>query len=261
MFDNYPTVTGTAILLANAGNNYFTTDTMDYQQYGYFYFNHIPQCRYSVKVTESDPGLSEPMIPTYLGNVAHWTSATFQQISADVFSGNINLIEGETLSGTGQITGQIAMTPSDGYDVILYSSAMEPISFVSANNNGDFQFDGLPFGSYILFSEKFGFLSLLGYATLSAGNPFANIMLTSTTGLADNQNAEITIFPNPTSDFINFGFNLNNLVKVISTNGSLVKEEIPANGQLFVGDLPEGMYFLQINNEETISTIKFMIVR
>lgn len=260
MFDNYPTTTGTAILLANAGNNYFATDTMQYQQYGYFYFNHIPRCRYSVKITESDQGLSEPMIPTYLGNEAHWTSATFLSVADDVFSGNINLIEGESMSGSGQINGQVAMYPSDGYDVILYNLAMEPLNYVSADNNGYFSFSGLSFGSYILYSEKFSCMSLLGYATISATNPFADVVLSNATALADANAQEITIFPNPASDHINFDIDLESPVRIVSADGSFVKEGFALNGQLFVGDLPSGMYFLQIRSEELNFTTKLMIV-
>ncbi len=260
MFDDYPTTAGTAILLANAGSNYFAADTMQYQQYGYFYFNHIPRCRYSVKITESDQGLSGPMIPTYMGDEAHWTSATFISVANDVFSGNVHLIEGESTTGNGQITGQVAMSPSDGYDIILHTSTMTPVDYVSADIYGNFGFDDLPYGSYILFSEKFGCLSLLGYATLSSTNPNANVVLSTATALTEAEETEIAIFPNPASDYIHFGADIDNLVKIVSTDGILVKEVLATNGQLFVGNLPSGMYFLQVTSNNQTSTIKLMIV-
>jgi len=87
---------------------------------------------------------------------------------------------------------------------------------------------------------------------------------TSTKELAD-QNHEITIFPNPASDFINIemnGINANRLT-IYSPTGKMMKEiENAVSGQNFfisIAGYPGGIYFLKVETEMSILTKKVFI--
>lgn len=89
-------------------------------------------------------------------------------------------------------------------------------------------------------------------------NPLINNALTVIEGssplsLADNGNSKISLYPNPTSDFITLSNSeLLNIktVSVISTLGKIIKTGNFINGSFNVSDLAEGFYILAIETKD-----------
>ncbi len=238
-----PVVSGQAVLLYKAENQYFIHDTMQFSQYGYFYFNSVPTCPYSVRIPNAIDTSGVSVLPTYLGDVLHWTQSTFVQVSDDYFCANVSMIAEQNTSGSGSITGIIQAVHPDGYDVILYDNQMTPIKYVNAGNTGEFYFDQLPFGSYVLYSEKYGAYSFIGYADINASNLNQNVVLGSIASVSENIDDIPLLFPNPASNTLYFDRLLDVPVSVYTVDGQLAKVFAKQSIQYDVSDLPSGLYF------------------
>jgi len=84
-----------------------------------------------------------------------------------------------------------------------------------------------------------------------------------TTGLNNNpfEKLEVSIYPNPASEYITFNINQNQITKVqiFNSMGILFKEfSITQSTQLDISDLPKGLYFVRLKNysQQTIKFIK-----
>ena len=71
----------------------------------------------------------------------------------------------------------------------------------------------------------------------------------SGSGVQNLSNEAISIFPNPTNDVLNFKFNNqeNLSVKIYSINGQKVKDAVTVANQVNISELPNGMYFVELN--------------
>ena len=76
--------------------------------------------------------------------------------------------------------------------------------------------------------------------------------------VSDVQFQNLTIYPNPTKDYLTFeGFNTNINVTVYDVLGKQVRVKNVTNGEtLNVSELAAGIYTIKINNEVTSKFIK-----
>ena len=82
-----------------------------------------------------------------------------------------------------------------------------------------------------------------------------SVVAKNTTGIQNISNEAISVFPNPTHDMLNIKFNNqeNLLVKIYSINGQKVKEATTIANQVNISELPNGMYFVELNvNGKTV---------
>lgn len=255
------TETGTAVLLGKSNNNYFVVDTVDYLQYGYYYFTALPQCNYTIRIIEADWNMAGSSIPTYLGSALHWESASYITLTDDYFSGNITLTPKQSGLGSGEINGAINAVEPEGFDVILYSDNMSPFAFCPCSSNGDFHFGELPYGNYYLYTEKFGISSLIGYASLTQSGPSAYVTFDAATQIEEPESNTFNIYPNPASDKIRVNQAFKNEIRIYSTDGKLVLSAFSQDGMLDVSGLEEGLYFLRTVSDEKPVTISLIIAR
>ena len=89
------------------------------------------------------------------------------------------------------------------------------------------------------------------------------VLVVSTVGINENGQSLITIFPNPTTDFINI--NLNNTIAtqavIYDVYGKKINEEAltETDNRINVSELANGVYFIKIFNEgQIVSTTKFI---
>ena len=89
------------------------------------------------------------------------------------------------------------------------------------------------------------------------------VLVVSTVGINENGQSLITIFPNPTTDFINI--NLNNTMAtqavIYDVYGKKINEEAltETDNRINVSELANGVYFIKIFNEgQIVSTTKFI---
>ncbi|MDP4629849.1 MAG: CotH kinase family protein [Flavobacteriales bacterium] len=87
----------------------------------------------------------------------------------------------------------------------------------------------------------------------------------TTVHVSDLNNVPFNIYPNPTNDilYIETPFEKNFEIKVYTTQGTLVQRVQRTNAShtpLSLGNLPKGMYFIQIkNDDQTFSTQKIIV--
>ena len=95
---------------------------------------------------------------------------------------------------------------------------------------------------------------------------FDDVSITSnnSTGIKDNilANSDITIFPNPSSDYINIRIDENLTIKTITLfdlKGKVLKSFNKNNKSFIINDLKSGFYLLKINTEEGTIAKKLLI--
>lgn len=258
---SYPTTTGEAVLLGRSNNNYFSIDTCHYSQYGYFYFPSVPRCNYTVRITEADNIMTNAAIPTYLGSEIRWETAEFISPSDDYFNANITLTGQLPNSGICDISGYVNTTDPAGYDVLLYTDNMTPFSFRHCGSDGYFHFTGIPYGNYVVFSEKFGVASVSQSVSLSMSNPSAYVSLNTITQIEEQETPVFSVFPNPAEDFIQLTAMPDGEIRILTVDGKEVLTVYSTNGMVDVRQLSAGMYFMQTNLDGQPVTIQFVVYR
>ncbi len=78
------------------------------------------------------------------------------------------------------------------------------------------------------------------------------------TGVEETQMADFTVFPNPTTGLLNVTVAKDSKVSLYNINGQLIKTTVSNTNQLNwdLTDLTNGVYFLQVENNGTVSTQK-----
>ena len=82
-----------------------------------------------------------------------------------------------------------------------------------------------------------------------------------TTGLGNTQkDNSILVFPNPVKNILYFKNNPGNLtVEIYSYEGRIIKtEELGLSSEIAVGDLADGLYFINLSGKNRSETIKFV---
>ena len=81
------------------------------------------------------------------------------------------------------------------------------------------------------------------------------------TGVAENQNANINVYPNPANDVLTINVNSNNFkYQLINSLGQVVRSGNASNKAVIkVGDLNKGIYFLNINAGNQVSVQKVVV--
>lgn len=261
LLDGNNTTYGTAVLLGRSNNDYFIIDTASYQQYGYYYFTALPRCNYSVRIIESDGNLHSNSVPTYLGSVLQWETASYLNLTSDDYCANITLPAQQTGTGIGEISGIINSDDPSGYDALLYSNNMTPYSFRHCGTDGYFSFSGIPFGSFILVSEKYGVSSISQSITLSASNPSAFITFSPTTQMNEQEAIVFSVFPNPADDYIILSNKPESEIHIYTIEGKEIMMVPSMDKTIDIRQLRAGMYFLQTMLDGQIATIQFVVSR
>lgn len=83
-----------------------------------------------------------------------------------------------------------------------------------------------------------------------------NVLSTAENHRTENQ---ISLYPNPASDFIKINTDKDVEIKIYSISGSLVKQGKTVNKTLNVSDLPNGNYIILIGNDENKQSLKLVI--
>ncbi|HBG69570.1 MAG: hypothetical protein A2W93_13650 [Bacteroidetes bacterium GWF2_43_63] len=256
-----PTTTGKAVLLGHSNTSYFAIDTCYYSQYGYFYFSSVPRCNYSVRIIEADNIMQSTAIPTYLGSELSWESAVFANLTDDNFNANITLAQQQFGAGICEISGYINDANPAEFDILLYNENMIPVSFRHCDPNGNFHFNGIPYGTYRVFTEKFGVASMSETVLLSMSNPSAYISLNTITQIDESAKVNFAIYPNPAADYLQLTPAPEGEIHITSVEGKEVMTTSATDGVVDVRQLSAGMYFLQTSLDGQPVTVQFVISR
>lgn len=78
-------------------------------------------------------------------------------------------------------------------------------------------------------------------------------------GLQEEKTESIVVYPNPTTDLIQWkDGNAWSTVSILSANGELIRTGIASDGKMEVSDLPQGMYFVRFSAGDTEQIASFV---
>lgn len=256
--EGMPIDSGTAVLLRECNSIYEFVDTLHFDTLGYYYFNNIPQCNYLVKIIDAYKSSCQlPIIPTYLSDELQWNQSTHEYLLQDEYNKDINLHLKECIFGPGQIYGYIVPQPNIEHDIILYNTSMEALNITRAYVDGLFYFNDLPYGNYILYSERYGYSSMSNTVNINQDEPSAIVYLQNVSGEEEIENQKLNIFPNPSSGLVYFNKCQIDYIEVYDTKGQLVLLDNSKQSKIDISILKDGIYYIRIyTNDNTVFSKK-----
>ena len=251
----------------------------------YYNFSNIPQGLYYVYATVL------PGSPQYNQYYNSWAtnSYSWQAASSILVNSNNNwtsiILQKSNVSypsGTGRISGAIVNkangnSPEIGVDVYLLLNDSSIISKKITNQQGQYEFDNLAFGTYIIHPEITGKYTNNKSITLDFDHPTVDTIvfvidgnqIITTIDELDNSATLLSIYPNPFKDIISIRSNTVDysptIITITDTRGRILYSEniiIRPNlkKSINLSKLNKGLYFITIRTntiEVTNKIIKF----
>lgn len=264
--------TARAYLYRKLSDGLHLVDTMEFHEYGYYYFTWLLQGEYIIKANLMDESVHyESFFPVYYPSSLQWQDAEYLTVqSSDVFDCNTDLISMENMNnGSGNISGRIFFHNSgtrsyDPVNILLYNDDNDALIFDATDEYGFFSFENIPWGCYSVIAESTGDFSLPANVCLDGSDPSVEdveieIFDTDITGIEEEQNEsfkKIFLFPVPSQATLNLSFESIShnraIISVLNFSGQVVYQEdyTTQRGlnrhQIPVEDLPSGFYVLKI---------------
>lgn len=262
MNNPYPTGdTGVAYLYRINRNNIIPIDTNYFVDFGYYWFASKLKSYYIIKTSFSkNSAHTNNFAPTYVGNTTQWDEAEIINLAQDKFREDVSMVEKkENKSGTAEISGSIfdilnIQTTEDKPMVYLYNTQEELIDYIHADSNGDYYFEQVSKGHYLVNSDITGvkarsqmiFIDEKGRSHLKS----------------ESIEQESILFPNPAQEYSVLEYYYSGNLKVAqmfihNTNGNLLKEESIQLDQglnyihIELGNIAKGLVFVKIVDEQT----------
>ena len=243
---------------------------------GRYHFGGVKPGKYLVKaaLTKASSSYSSTL-PTYHTMTLHWDSAKAVIVSSAGVNGvGIYVIAGSNPGGAGFIGGKVAAGANKKGDplpnvlVILYDGSNNPVSYTYSDANGNYGFDNLAYGSYVVYPEVLDKSTNPGYVTISTGTPSITTLTIEvgtssvTTGIMQAESvqsaATVQLFPNPVHDVLNLSVESRiNSVSMLNIYDATGRRLLTKNIELSAGkqqiqistdELPGGIYILQMED-------------
>lgn len=264
-------------------NNYF-------QDYGYYWFGFLIPGEYIVKVglTEGSPNYAK-YFTTYWGDEISWTKAdlinmtSISQYEAEIHLNPVQLMA----SGQGIIRGYVnfeqgnayAIPPVNQTTILLLDPEHKPLRFTRPNAAGYFEFDGLPFDTYLVTADATGKPASTLTVTLTDSSPLVEGLNLTIFGSGTNMIPEefnqavalVRIFPNPVKDNLTAGvysgISAPVIVKIIDTAGKIYYSKAEQFEKGFtqitipVSGLPQGIFVLIMQPEGNYLPVTAKFIR
>lgn len=259
-------------------------DTLHSDSTGYFYRSYATMpttgtLLIKVALNALDPDYSS-YIPTYWDSTTVWSTASIFSydvmhpiyMMAGSYPGGPGFIGGSVLTGAGK--GTSVGDPQEGSEVIITTATGTPVGYTYSDAAGHFSFSGLAYGTYELFGDAWGKDNPSFEVIISAGTP-------SVTNVEFDENStsfmghiaaaisnvsgtlsQITVGPNPATDFINLG-NLDAIsgskeITLMGLNGSILFHAVVNDNTTVVpvSNVASGIYMLQLKTTAGSATYK-----
>ncbi|MBQ8056108.1 MAG: T9SS type A sorting domain-containing protein, partial [Paludibacteraceae bacterium] len=69
----------------------------------------------------------------------------------------------------------------------------------------------------------------------------------------NDESVRLTIYPNPTTDFVNIDINEEvNSIKIYDISGRIIRSFVNEVNNLYLGDLNKGVYIIQVQTENKL---------
>ena len=257
---------------------------------GFYSFTGLADGDYLVKAAiEVGSDQYDIYLPTYYVNVLYWNEATNITVPGNV-NGlyNIHMVAGTNPGGPGFIGGLISEganltsgqvetrgegDPLGNVSILLLTVDDMPITHTVSNDQGEFEFPNLAWGTYKLVVEVLGKEQGIKIITIGPDNPNGNVNFevneTYVTKIEDVLNgASLKVFPNPVDENMNVQIEIRKSTNLnISVSNLLGKTIITENKDFDEGiqtmninlsNLPSGIYFLNLSDGQEIISHKIM---
>jgi hypothetical protein len=257
---------------------------------GFYSFTGLADGDYLVKAAiEVGSDQYDTYLPTYYVDVLHWNDATTVTVPgnpnglyniymvAGTNSGGPGFIGGLIIDGANLTSGQVETRgdgdPLENVSILLLTENDIPITHTVSNAQGEFEFPNLAWGTYKLVVEVLGKEQGIKIITIGPDNPNGSVNFevneTYVTKIEDVLNgASLKVFPNPVDENINIQIeirkNTNLNISVINLLGKTIITEHKDLGEgiqtmnINLGNLPTGIYFLNLSDGQEIISHKIM---
>lgn len=175
--------TGIAILYRQRNDHkLIAVDTNVFYEYGYYWFSNMMEMDYMVRICLS-PGSEHynEFTPSYFPGVMRWQEADAFILFDDMYEMNTSLMEAYGADpGQGRISGRVLSGSKHGFDshasfhdvpVILTDESSTPLEWTTTNEYGQFVFNSIALGSYLLYADVAGIYSQPELVVLNEGYP------------------------------------------------------------------------------------------
>ena len=264
--NQYPPLSGDVLLYSvQSAGQYTLCKKNRLTRNGFYHFDGVADGNYIVKVI---PHIPDNLLPTYYGNMEHWSEATVITIANGVSQslGDIMMIPTEPLGGSSTISGYVNGI-SGGKKSILSSKVSNPVPDASVylqtyqenkwktiahtltNKDGYFVFKSVPIGSYRLTLDVPG-IEITDTPTVEItedGQIVDNIIFETTIGIAEiikKSGNNIVVYPNPSNGhFTMVSENVIERIELYDVLGKKVFSDIPKTQTVQLNThLPQGLY-------------------
>ena len=279
--------TGIAYLYRLHKSRIVPIDTITFTYLGYYAFLHLLPGSYFVKVgLKKGSARYINFLPVYSGDQLKWQSVSTVTIAgASSFSNNINLFQTTaSLAGDGSIGGYVSHREKGPLlrdaEVILYNANLEPIACTVSDESGRFDFNGIGYGKYFLYSEITGKFAQLQEVVIDEGAPVVDGVVLEVSDLdftgigqwnGNDKNGTIRVFPNPFTDHIHIqifsattsriSVDIVNLTGMKIYSDSYNRNENPPDLTISLKDIPKGLYFLTFRTYEGVILSVLKIIK
>lgn len=268
--------TGIAILYRQRPNlSLVAVDTNIFYEHGYYWFNDKMELPYVVRIglTPGSENYKE-VIPSYYPSSMIWQQAGPVSLEQDIFDVHISLKELLGVDpGIAEIHGRIVEDnrwelingPDYSYVPIMLTDLLsQPLSWTQTNDHGQFSFEDISYGSYLIYADIAGIYSLPESVTLDENIPVADSIFISMYNTAPNYIEDpdqetfsiLSLYPNPAGNRINL-----NITAIESTAVDMIiynqlgQKVLTKTDNIYIGEnklevnisnLPAGIYFLRL---------------
>ena len=287
-------------LFADAGNVYLMTfdttgngliniaTTQIVGDAGYYEFEEVgfEHCMYFIQAELTDgSAYFGDYIPTYHLSAMNWEEAWPVFPTPNGSSYNVYMIaDSNVTNGDGNISGIVNSDENRSLMseilILLQDENRNPLTYLRTDENGEFQFPELDYGTYIVYTEIVGIETTPAVVTLTQDNPTANITIIVANGeatlgvnnISDYLEEVGNVTPNPVAENARIEISIKEAstvtVSVVNQYGqslsisenqmNIGKNEI----SLQTSSLPQGIYIVSIVPEDGIKTVrKFVKLR
>lgn len=273
-------------LFKKSGNKLSEIASGDFYEYGYYFFLDVMQGDYIVhaELLDGSPSFMS-YIPAYNGSTHSWQSAQSVSLTgADLFDANVYMQGIGVLpeTGTGTISGNLVSLDGSlayhGEKIVFLFYQGDIVAYAYTDASGYFSFSNLPNETFSIKAEIAGLysntiqVSLTNFQNQTLGLDLevsaSGIFGTGETELR-NLN-EISVYPNPVSDFLTLELrdqnNTSIFFEVISPTGTplnIRENIIPAGSKRIIINLTDfvpGFYMIQFKSDQGVilDTKKFI---
>jgi hypothetical protein len=260
---------GTVLLYKKGINGHLALAYSKAISYGLFSFNELKEGKY-IMYAIPDFINSKKYLATYYVNKLHWSEADAIDLKGNLSNLTIQMVSKKSsITGCGSINGVVSPETFEftlksatevPLNVFLFSEDGEAMDAVIPVTDGNYTFDGLPYGTYKL-SYEYPNISTNGtQVTLSASSPKAYLIgqdLASVNSV--NQENNVIVYK-VSDDQIAIRLSQGGIynASIIGITGNMLSNsliEFEANTPQIItlGQVPSGIYLIKLqNNTQTL---------